>query len=337
MLCAVFHDPLGLCSEYQQIKIRNYVLVIVILVFGCQNSPGSANRQLPTSAANQLELIESLVVALPASDQVVGGKLLGPDSVAYWTNSSVQVLTKGLSTSSTLCGGLLDWPRAVAHADGGTEVEILDRRGIVVSHIGGRCVRRDLHGSSGSISSGIRTARGWVWVERDPDGVTSMNSEFPIAHVSQSLTGAFKLGERDSTLNTLLLSPSGEGFAVTLSQEPFAWAVFLRDSMIRSGKPPPGVLDTSSFQLIDPSGVAPWWITTGLVDLGSAFLQVIADLRSDRRMLLLFNASGSFVRATALDFPFGVLDSDPAQRRLLAIRRPDSLELVVYSWGWQAR
>ena len=311
------------------------MLVILILVSGCQNPDKLANG-LSIASANSLELIESLAVPLPASDQVVGGKLLGPDSVAYWTTSSVRILTNKLRTRSTLCGGLLDSPRAVAHGNGGAHVEILDKRGIVVAHPGGHCVRRNLHGGGQSISSGTRTTSGWVWIQTDPNGATSIVSE-SAAH-SSALPDPFKIDDRDSTLNTLLLSSSGEGFAITLSQHPFTWAVFLRDSMIGRGTLPPDILNSNSSQLANPRPFPPpLWIATGLVDIGAGFLQVIADLRSDRRMLFLFNADGSFVRAMPLDFPFGVLDSDPDRRRILAIRRPDSLELVVYSWDWQAR
>jgi len=106
--------------------------------------------------------------------------------------------------------------------------------------------------------------------------------------------------------------------------------------VIATGRPPASSLDTTRSDLAGRGAFRPRWVSTGWADLGSAFLQVVADLRSDRRLLFLFNSEGSLMRETVLDFPFGVLDTDIERRLLLAVRRPDGVELAVYSWSWRA-
>jgi hypothetical protein len=79
------------------------------------------------------------------------------------------------------------------------------------------------------------------------------------------------------------------------------------------------------------------WRSLRVVELGDGvLLQVLADTRSDERRTLLYSAKGDVVRTRSHDVAFGILDSDPALRRLLALRNTGKREIVFYSWRWQA-
>ncbi len=70
--------------------------------------------------------------------------------------------------------------------------------------------------------------------------------------------------------------------------------------------------------------------------LDSGFVQTIADLRSDRRSLLLFGSDGRFIRSTQLDIPMAFVSADPMAHRLIALRDIDERELVEYRWRWHS-
>jgi hypothetical protein len=61
---------------------------------------------------------------------------------------------------------------------------------------------------------------------------------------------------------------------------------------------------------------------------------MFADPRSDLRVIAIFDDDGRLIRTRAFSVPFGVLATDPHTRTLIALRRLNGLELVVYAWRW---
>jgi len=308
------------------------ILASSFLSFGC-HTPRSPEEAESSALGSRLELAEILVGPIPASDHVIGGTFLTADKIAYWTPSTVRVLTERLRFSSTLCDGLLIAPRAVAMSVAG-DVEILDKSGVVRVLAAGRCSRTTSTGTRRTISSGAMTPGGWAWIEHDSAGVPSVGLER--AQVPRSLFEVLPIAREPGSQPSAVVLSSKAGFAVALTDAPYAWAAFSNGSVIATGRPPASSLDTTRSDLAGRGAFRPRWVSTGWADLGSAFLQVVADLRSDRRLLFLFNSEGSLMRETVLDFPFGVLDTDIERRLLLAVRRPDGVELAVYSWSWRA-
>lgn len=68
--------------------------------------------------------------------------------------------------------------------------------------------------------------------------------------------------------------------------------------------------------------------------LDGGFLQNLVDLRSDARVLILYDAQGKVRRHTTMDVPMGFVASVPGEHLLLAIRRVGGVELVGYNWRW---
>ena len=119
------------------------------------------------------------------------------------------------------------------------------------------------------------------------------------------------------------------GVTVSSRLFPFAWSTVAEDGGPgASGRIPAG---NEPYYENDP------WVGTGVFALDSGFVQVLADLASDRRHLVIYDSSGAFRRRRAIDVPFGILDTVPDRRQLLALRRTDRVKILTYEWTWQPR
>jgi hypothetical protein len=74
------------------------------------------------------------------------------------------------------------------------------------------------------------------------------------------------------------------------------------------------------------------WATVATLDLGTHMLQTISDVRSDRRILALFNPSGQILRKREIDIPMAFFAVTDRQKDLLAVRDLGQLEVAAYSW-----
>ncbi|GIW50973.1 MAG: hypothetical protein KatS3mg081_0328 [Gemmatimonadales bacterium] len=79
------------------------------------------------------------------------------------------------------------------------------------------------------------------------------------------------------------------------------------------------------------------WVSLWTVELGRYYLQTLADLRSDRRALVLFEPDGRVVRERVVDIPMGIGASASGLRLLAAVRRAGTQELVIYRWNSPAQ
>lgn len=131
-------------------------------------------------------------------------------------------------------------------------------------------------------------------------------------------------------LRRLQLSPAGGSVLVTELMAPFRVVRF---------DPSSGKADTLALPLgsLGSGTVAPdslrHWRALPAVALDCAVLLTLSDLRSDRRLLLRYDAGGRVVRVTPLEAPLGMVAA-LGGASLLAARRVGELELVWYSWRW---
>jgi len=77
------------------------------------------------------------------------------------------------------------------------------------------------------------------------------------------------------------------------------------------------------------------YIAMPILPIGGGFVQTLADLGSDRRIMILYSAVGTILRTTAIDAPLALVAHSQASGRLLALRRAGSTEVVGYSWDWR--
>ena len=79
----------------------------------------------------------------------------------------------------------------------------------------------------------------------------------------------------------------------------------------------------------------PLWRSVSIVALDHGFLRTFSDLRSDARMLVLYDGTGKVVRQLPLGVPFGIIESTPGERLLIAARTGERMEVVTYRWRWE--
>jgi hypothetical protein len=71
-----------------------------------------------------------------------------------------------------------------------------------------------------------------------------------------------------------------------------------------------------------------------MLELDQGYLQQLSDLSRDRRLFVLYDQTGAIIRTSLLDVALGFVASDPATRRLLAVRDTGVQEVVLYRWSW---
>jgi hypothetical protein len=77
------------------------------------------------------------------------------------------------------------------------------------------------------------------------------------------------------------------------------------------------------------------WIGLGVLPLDTGYVLTVADPRSDERRIVLFDLEGRPVRTTSVRASWGAVAAIPKEHQLLAVRRTNVLELVVYKWRWR--
>lgn len=123
------------------------------------------------------------------------------------------------------------------------------------------------------------------------------------------------------------LSATTDGFLVGFRHWPFGWEARNTNGDVyatASAFPPAMGIELRDAKL---SGLA-------AVATDSGYLQVLADPRSDRRILVRYSLDGEWRANREIEVPLGFLHSRPDDALLLALRQTDRKEYVVYRWRW---
>lgn len=84
------------------------------------------------------------------------------------------------------------------------------------------------------------------------------------------------------------------------------------------------------------SGYFRGWVSLPLIPLDKGYIQVLANLRSDQRLLIRYGIDGEQRATRELDAPVGLLGSLVSQRLIVGIRDLGSrTEAVMYRWQWR--
>jgi hypothetical protein len=78
------------------------------------------------------------------------------------------------------------------------------------------------------------------------------------------------------------------------------------------------------------------WASLPVVLVDGGFIQTLADLSSDRRVFIVYGPDGETLSARPLDVPLGLLGSISSPPRIYGARRTNILEIVEYSYRWDA-
>jgi len=292
---------------------------------------------------DRLVLTESSRYVMAADAQVYGGALSpGGGQSLFWDDDAVWIASDDQSNARPVCPGIVRAPLGAAFVSDGSRagsvaIEIVDRGGgediapQLVRSVAGQCMieswsvlepSRPLTHAAGLwafVSEMLSTPRAKLRTNR----VTLSRTDGRTARqTAMDLTASWS----DSFAVVL----SGTSRVVVLSSRlfPFSWIATDETSRSTVG----GAVPTSNelFYSYDA------WVGTGVFALDAGFVQVLADLESDRRHLITYDSVGAFRRRTVLDVPFGILHTLPDRRELLALRRTDRLEILTYRWSWQS-
>ena len=301
----------------------------------------AANGQV-SAQAGRLVLTESGRHEMPGHLLVRGGALSPRgDASLFWSSDTVWVASTRHAEARAVCPERVRAPLGAAFvgtpaAGGAPVIEIIDR-GVagtdepqIIRFSDDQCRATAWSGPDLSLPS-ARDATGWVSASGTGLGGTD---GIPTTRVSLVRGGGTPFPPSGVDLPipwsdsaAISVSSGPRGIIVWSRHFPFAWSTAAADGgRAAAGRIPGG---NATYYASDP------WVGTGVFALDSGFVQVLADLASDRRHLVIYDSSGAFRRRRVIDVPFGILDTAPDRRQLLALRRTDRVEILTYEWTWQ--
>lgn len=279
----------------------------------------------PSSGSERLELVEVSSVRIPDSLVITQGYLSDGGEALLWGPDNVWVV-RGDRTEQICESAVPDALAARLTAPGSIEVVIgAPAEGFLKSE-DGRCQTTVLEFGPDELKAATFMDDRWI-------GLTAGSRLLDISSDGR----AWGLNLRSESIGNMIVSrsdslpiwiaPARGGVLIALRTPPFTW-VFIP---IGSNE---AVHNQSTYEGPPGSGQM---VSTGVLSIDGGFLQVIADLTSNRRVLLLFDPWGHRVRETELAVPFGLLAENHKTRRILALRRTDKLEVVIYRYAFAHR
>lgn len=304
---------------------RRTMLAVFILVA----SPADIGAQ----RGQGRELVQVASRPLPAGFEVSGGVLSADGSILYWSRDRKAVMATNGETVRRLCASVVLDPIAAAYVRPST-FEIVDGSSgrLFTATSSGDCRATGSLGRPAAIHAAVYSPETAQWV-----ALTTLNGTTVLAlkkgretvtHVPLHLV-------LQTELLTTHVTASKEGAIVSSLRAPFAWTlVSWAGRAIATGRPfdADTLLTAGSY-----SSLSSRLFGMATHAVGDEFLQVLADPRSDLRVLLTYDAKGRALRRTAIAVSLGILDFEPTQSRVLALRRTNTSELVTYSLHRSAR
>ncbi|WP_420441652.1 hypothetical protein [Candidatus Palauibacter sp.] len=87
----------------------------------------------------------------------------------------------------------------------------------------------------------------------------------------------------------------------------------------------------------EDSVLSPNWLGLSALYLDPGVIQVIADVTTDRRLLVTYDTGGGVLSHRLVAAPFGFVATASQAPVMVALRTFEDSELVVYSWRWRVR
>ena len=312
-----------------------------VLIAICCTAWIAANGRL-SAQAGRLVLTESGRHVMPGHVLVRGGALSPRgDASLFWSGDTVWIASTRHAEARAVCPERVRAPLGAAFvstpaAGGAPVIEIIDGgmagadEPQIIRFSDDQCRAIAWSGPDPSLPT-ARDATGWVSVSGTglggPNGIPTPRVSLVRRDGTPFSRSGVDLPIAWSDSAAISVSSGPRGIIVSSRHFPFAWSAAAdgRDRTV-AGRIP---ASNETYYASDP------WVGTGVFTLDSGFVQVLADLASDRRHLVFYDSSGAFRRRRVIDVPFGILDTAPDRRQLLALRRTDRVEILTYEWTWQ--
>jgi len=279
----------------------------------------------------ELLLTEERVIDIPLEFPLTAVTISDDGSALYWSGSARTVILHTAESVTILCPGALEEPVAAAFDPLDLlQIEIVDagRSAIVTVSADGGCDHRTDLSGIGRLVGGARTGVGWVLARLDSLGVPTIVGLDSAGHLLWTKTSDGDLGN-PLTVRSAHIIAWESGTVLSSMVWPFRWL-----SLDRQGK----AIVTGAFEQVralEERRSLAEWVGLPVLPIDSGYVQTLADPRSDARVLVLYKPDGALRRQRQLLGPIGLVASNILSRRVVALRRSDRLELIMYQWRWQ--
>lgn len=288
--------------------------------FAC--SPMKEESHVPT-----IRMTEALAVPIPEAFPVSNAWTQGNGEVYLLSSTRPHVIAYRNSRLENLGQHYLLRPIGIAagRLPGSVAVVDGDRRTIVTMQEG-RIVFEEAWDLPARAEAAVRTSAAWFIMGRD-----SLD-DFVLFKLDPDRGGLpiYRVGRRAQKGRTALLPHLGKAGAnviVTSPEPPFRTVVV---------SPEGGLLrrfeSIAASHFGADSGERQQWVAVATVQIADVYVQTLADLRSDRRELLVFDKDGRFVRRSTIHVPIGLGSTEAEGNFLLGVRRIPMQEVVLYRW-----
>jgi hypothetical protein len=277
----------------------------------------------------QLVLREIDANELPTSMRVAGGAIRSNGRSVIWGADGRSLVETGNGSVSIRCPGFRGHFLAAGILTSGA-VEVIDTLArSVLSVRQGVCIKRRDIKVPGRIVAAALLSDGWLVGTEDLQGRPGLW----YVDEGENNLGSPASYERVDSLDWHLehLTSGPREAYLTSIRWPYQWRV------VRTGEgrvsrrriAVSGVVGRASAEF--PTN----WSGLPVFPLDSGFVRVVADPRSDARILVLLDSLGAEIRRSRMDVAFGIVATNPSAKLLLATRRTDKYELVTFRWHWE--
>lgn len=212
---------------------------------------------------------------------------------------------------------------------GDSLIEVLDgdSASLLVVRRDGTVVSRQTARAPFQVDQGLRVSDRWLVTGRDASGELSLAWLDPTGDDS----AVYHLPLPDSASPDVHVSPAGASVLVGLAAGPYSvWEVHPGSAPVDAGFAPP--------ELPRGAGEAdaePLWVAVSLIPVGDRYIRTFADVRSDRRVFVLYDSDRKIIRQTAVNSPMAFIGQFSEYPVLVAVRNITVPELLLYRWRWE--
>jgi hypothetical protein len=289
--------------------------------------------QEDTHKNSAFELQEQFAYPIPDSIQFSGLTVSSSGAVLAWSYERDEVFLINERGLAELLHRSFRGPVAAAFVAGDTVIEVVsfEPRQVTRLTVGSRVISEQVVGGPQLLEEGALSASGWFFSGRDHP-----NGDYVVYHVSAagSAREVYSIPARAAEVTGTVeafLSSSGHNAVVTLITPPFRTVVVTPSGQVVLHLEPP--LDETTQPDLALGDTTRRWVSLRTLPLDAGYIQTLSDIRSDMRIICVFDPSGS-ARCRELQVPIGFVASVPEVGLLIAVRNVGAREIVGYRWHW---